>query len=162
MTININPKWQLDIPGEFTISKDGRVQFREPLGAVLLPRDYLDFMKMSDGAVLRYRDAWFIARFPQGIKIVEIDYLSEMENVIGHSYVARMSMPNGFISIGASELEEMDILIGVEEGSCDYGKIYAWKSSVDPWMEGNNTIGLGFVADSFTEFMNNLTARENL
>lgn len=54
------------------------------------------------------------------------------------------------------------MLICVEEGSRDYGKVYAWKSSQDPWMEGDNTIGLGFVANSFTEFMNNLTARENL
>ena len=162
MNIKINPKWQLDIPGEFEVSNDGRVQFRPPLGAIRLPSDYLEFMKMSDGAALRYRDAWFIAHFPQGLKIIEIDYLSEMENVIRRTDFIRHYIPEGFIKIGGCELEDMDVLIGIQESSKDFGKVYVWKSCLEPWMEGNNTIGLGYVADSFNEFMNSLTARENL
>ncbi|KGJ01597.1 hypothetical protein SAMN04487972_1632 [Paracoccus halophilus] len=73
-------------------------------------------------------------------------------------------VPDGFINIGHAEPgpDGIYVLLNVDANSQDYGKVYAWINANDPWMIGDNTRGLGFVADSFTEFMNNLTDRKNL
>lgn len=167
MNIKINPKWQLNPPATITHAGENKVDFKGSLGLVLLPKDYLKFMKISDGAVLRNRDAWFMANFSNHNMTLEIDYLSEIENVIfSASMVYNVNyaspLPAKFIVLGFCEKDEMNVLLCAEENSSDYGKIFAWRQSYDPWMKGNNTQGLGFIANNFTEFMNNLRAKENL
>lgn len=171
MSININPKWQLDVPGDFPQSRDARVDFGDPLGEVRLPSDYLAFMRASDGAVLRDRDGWFLARFPAGTVIAEIDYLNEMQNVVRTSrglsktFTDRPgpAIPPRWIAIGFSEAEYMQVLLCADEASQEYGHVCGWyDAGNDPWMEGENTRGLGHVSDSFTTFMNGLTERGNL
>ncbi|SFA52378.1 hypothetical protein SAMN04487972_109104 [Paracoccus halophilus] len=73
-------------------------------------------------------------------------------------------VPKGYVDIGTAEgdKEYTSVLLSVRKGESDFGKVFTWMESHDPWMEGENTQGLGFVADSFTEFMNNLTDRQNL
>ncbi|KGJ01598.1 hypothetical protein SAMN04487972_1633 [Paracoccus halophilus] len=73
-------------------------------------------------------------------------------------------LPLGFMGIGYAEPAPngVDVVLNVDTSSLDYGKVYAWVRTNDPWMTGNNKRGLGFVADSFTEFMNNLTDKKNL
>lgn len=170
MSITINPKWQLEVPGDFSVTRDGKVDYGGDLGLVAVPKDYIEFMQSSDGAVLRDRDGWFVAQFPAGSVVAEVDSIFEMENAVFASKTVNKTfagasgpaLPPTYISIGDCELERMDVLICVQDGSNDYGKVYVWHNTTDPWMEGNNTKGLGYVADSFTDFMNNLTARENL
>lgn len=170
MAIRINPKWQLDIPGEFPVLPDNRVAFGGVLGDVTLPKDYLDFMRLSDGAALRYRDAWFLARFAKGTVMAEIDYLAEMDNVIHRSnrlntvFAGQVlpMLPPGHITIGGCEEAMLEVLLNVHPGHPDFGKVYVWRQSQDGWMSGDNLQGLGFVADSFSDFMNALTARETL
>ncbi len=170
MSIIINPKWQLEVPGEFAVTSDGKIDYGGDLGLVAVPKDYVEFMQSSDGAVLRNRDAWFIATFPAGPVVAEVDSILEIENAIFSSKTRNKTfaeetgpnLPPTYICIGACEVVRMDVLICVVEGSADYGKIYVWHNSNDAWMEGGNTKGLGYVADNFTDFMNNLTARENL
>lgn len=169
MDIVLNPKWQTDIPGEFEVLPGGRIDFEGVTGVVTLPKDYLEFMKFSDSLVTRDRDAWYIARYADGVVILELEWLSEMENVISDTnywattYVDNSGplIPSGFIVIGANE-SGFKVLLGVDQDSTDFGKVFAWKQSYDSWMEGKNTNGLGLAGNSFTEFMNSLSPRDAL
>jgi hypothetical protein len=71
-------------------------------------------------------------------------------------------LPPIFVSIGYAEPGPMDVVMNVEQGDPDFGKVYVWFPSHDPWMTGTNTRELGFVANSFADFMNNLARREAL
>lgn len=66
------------------------------------------------------------------------------------------------IGTAEGDKEYTSVLLSVRKREPDYGKVFTWMETQDPWMEGDNTQGLGFVADSFTDFMNNLTDRKNL
>ncbi|MBK4218243.1 SMI1/KNR4 family protein [Paracoccus caeni] len=168
--IKWNPAWQLDPPAQIDINPDGTVTFEGPVGNVLLPKEYLDFLLISDGAALRDRGSWFLARFQNGLLVGEIEWLGGIDTVMGTTwnlYVypdpEKNKVPDGFINVGfAPGQEDMDILLNVNRSSSDFGKVYAWINADDPWMIGDNTRGLGFVANSFNEFMNNLTDRKNL
>ncbi|MEJ6405057.1 SMI1/KNR4 family protein [Yoonia sp. 2307UL14-13] len=169
MEIRINPKWQTDIPGEFHVLPGGKIDFKKEAGIVTLPKDYLEFMLFSDGLGTRQRDGWFISQFTEGPVILPLEYLSEMENVIRGTnfrmatFIDRSgpAIPPGFIVIGATE-NDFKVLLGVDENNADFGKVYAWPDSMDAWMQGNNTKGLGLAGNTFTEFMNSLSARDEL
>ena len=52
--------------------------------------------------------------------------------------------------------------MNVDRKSPDFGKVYNWARAGDPWGEGDNTEGLGFVTNSFTELMNNLSEEKGI
>lgn len=169
--INWNPAWQLNPPAKIAFKSDRKVTFEGPVGDVLLPKDYIDFLLVSDGAALRDRGSWFLARFADGTLLAEIEWLGGIDNAMGGTWnlyiypePERNMVPEGFINIGYAEPgpDGIYVLLNVDTRNQDYGKVYAWIKANDPWMIGDNTRGLGFVANSFTEFMNNLTDRKNL
>jgi hypothetical protein len=163
------PEWQLDPPADITFNADGSVPFGEPIGDLHLPPDYLGFMQRSEGAALRDRGSWFLARFHDGTLMCEIEWLGDMRNLrLGtRSYyrdpeMAQNYLPPTYVNIGFAEPGPMDVVMNVAVGGPDYGKVYVWFPSRDPWMTGSNTRGLGYVAGSFADFMNGLAPKENL
>ena len=168
MTININPKWQLNEPADVRLDANGKFPLLHGLNPMCLPEDYLAFMSKSEGAALKDRDGYFLAHFKDRIDILEIEWLGDLTNLeIGTSNYLLDNrkdrlVPEGFAKIGFAEPGPYDIVMNVREGDADYGQIYVWLQAFDPWMSGDNTLGFGWVADNFTAFMNGLTARENL
>ncbi|WP_308917472.1 SMI1/KNR4 family protein [Jannaschia sp. LMIT008] len=170
--INWNPDWQLSEPSEFDFNPDGSITLRDPLNDVFLTRDYIEFMQRSNGAGLRDTGSWFMARFDEGVVLLQVEWLGNTRNLdlTTRSYYRHLDpdthlLPLKHVFIGFADPvnpEGADIVMNVQKGDPDYGKIYAWIRANDPWMTGDNTHGLGHVADSFTGFMNGLTERENL
>jgi len=170
--MNWKTTWEKDDPAELTLNTDGSVTFSGPTGPVFLPDDYQAFLLTSDGIGAKDYDArWFVTTYPDGIKILELEYLSGFSSVQNltwgfqeNVYHDGYTVPKGYIHIGTAEGDAnyTSVLLSVRKGEPDYGKVFTWMQTQDPWMEGDNTIGLGFVADSFTTFMNNLAPRDSL
>ncbi|KGJ02593.1 hypothetical protein IT41_17120 [Paracoccus halophilus] len=154
-----------------SFNRDGSVAFGGSVGDVFIPEDYRDFMLYTDGVGTKETGSWFLTRYRDGVKILELEYLSEFFSVVNQTWGFKASLyhdgytvPEGYMDIGTAEgdREYTSVLLSVRKGESDYGKVFTWMQSHDPWMEGENTQGLGFVADSFTDFMNNLAERKNL
>ena len=169
MSIVFNPKWQRRDPGEFEVLPGNQVEMGPDVGIVTLPEDYVGFMRLSDGLGTRDRDGWFTARFADGTVILALEYLSEFEFLIDETewnyatFTDRPGalIPKGFVVIGRTE-NMFDVLLGSDPKSNDFGKVFVWEARKSPWMEGTNTRGLGLVAETFTDFMNGLSARHEL
>lgn len=168
-----NPKWQLNAPGTFKFNADGSVTFRGPVvGDVFLPDDYVAFMQKSAGAALRDRGSWFMARFDEGVVLLQIEWLGDVRSLMLGTWAfyetpepETHKLPQKYVSIGYADPVNpngADVVMNVVKDDPDFGKIYVWVKANDPWMTGDNTRGLGFVANSFTEFMNGLTEQEDL
>ncbi|MEL6476714.1 MAG: SMI1/KNR4 family protein [Pseudomonadota bacterium] len=168
MEIKINPKWQLNPPATLDLDAEGRLPLLRGLDPIRLPEDYAAFLRKSEGAALRDKDAHFLAHFKDGVRILEIEWLGNIKNLrVGTSnYLLDNQtdrlIPDGYAKIGFAEPGPYDVVICVREGEEDYGKVYVWLQAFDAWMTGDNSLGLGWVADSFTAFMNGLAAREAL
>ncbi len=178
MELKIRPEWNLDDPASIDINTDGSVTFKGPVGDVFVPDEFLSFLRVSNGLGIDYDDpnAWFLAYFPNGPVILNAYGVNNVRSIMLGTWGyfdnedhGRPLLPEGYIQLGRAApgqtdgtKGEFDVLLCCLVEHHDYGKVFAWPQSHDPWMEGENTIGLGFVANSFTEFMNNLTARENL
>ncbi|MGL5011980.1 MAG: hypothetical protein ACRC6I_19085 [Paracoccaceae bacterium] len=82
------------------------------------------------------------------------------ENVYHDGY----TVPKGYVHIGQCEGDAnyTDLQLCCIPGHPDYGKVFTWVNTQDPWMTGDNTRGLGFAANSLTQLLNNLTQREVL
>ncbi|MFM2390219.1 MAG: hypothetical protein RLZZ437_1774 [Pseudomonadota bacterium] len=163
------PEWQLRPPEDLPFNPDGSLAFGEPVGNLTLPSDYLGFKRRAGAAALRDRGSWFLARFDDGTLLCEIAWLGSWRSVrLGTLNYnsdpdpADRCLPPIFVSIGYAEPGPMDVVMNVEQGDPDFGKVYVWFPSHDPWMTGTNTRELGFVANSFADFMNNLARREAL
>jgi hypothetical protein len=59
-------------------------------------------------------------------------------------------------------LNNFDVLLGADPKSPDFGKVFVWEERKSPWMEGTNTRGLGLAGETFTDFINGLSARHEL
>lgn len=168
--INWNPAWQLEPPARIDFNHDGSVAFKGPVGNVLLPEEYKNFLLKSDGAALRDRGSWFLAHFPAGVSIEEVEWLGGLESnknmtwgFYPYPQAEKNFLPPGFIGIGyAPGHQDNYILLATDPKSQDFGKVFIWARANDPWVTGDNTRGLGYVADNFAEFMNNLTEKKNL
>ena len=168
-----NPKWQLNPPTQFDFNSDGSVTFEGPVGSIFLPDDYIGFMQVSGGAALRDKGSWFIARFDgDGVALMQIEWLGSLDTVMFGTWRLYETpepethrLPQKYVTIGFADPanpDGADVVMNVNRDDPDYGKVYVWITANDPWMTGDNTKGLGYVADSFTDFMNGLTDRENL
>lgn len=171
MSVIWKSEWEKEEPASIDFNADGSITFSGNVGDIFLPDDYKDFLLYSDGVGTKDTGTWFLSKYDDGIRILELEYLSEFFSVDNRTWSFRQNLyhdgytvPKGYIHIGTAEgdREYTSVLLSVRKGEADYGKIFTWMQTQDPWMEGENTQGLGFVADSFTEFMNNLTDRKNL
>ena len=176
MAVRINPAWDLNDPGKINVNADGTVTFKGPVGDVLLPNAYTELLLASDGLGTKDTNAWFVALFPAGAVILELEWLGGLSNAMSVTwgYADALDhdlplLPEGYIFIGraAPHFEdatkgEFDVLLCCLPDHQDYGKVFVWPRSPDPWMEGENTHGLGLVADTFSNFMNNLSPRAEL
>jgi hypothetical protein len=162
-------EWQLDHPIEIPVNADGSVAFGDPVGDLFLPSDYLGFMQVSDGAALRDRGSWFFAQFLDRRLKCQVEWLGGWRNLrLGtRSFYfgtdPEFLLPKTYANIGyaepalhQNEQSPFEVVMSITSLSLDYGKVYIWSPSHDPWMTGTNTRGLGFVADSFAAFMNGL------
>ena len=171
-----NPLWQLSVPDPFDLNANGSTTFKGAVGDVFLPEDYLSFMQIAGGAALRDRGSWFIAKFLDERLTCEIEWLGNTSSVMFSTWdfytePERDLLPQQFVSIGYAEVRQpcsekfeanhgCNVVIQVDRNSLDYGKVYLWikpsKSfeNIDTWMKGNNNIGLGYIAESFNDFMN--------
>jgi hypothetical protein len=154
-----------------TLNADGTLTFSGPTGNVLLPPDYLAFMQLTDGAWTKGPDAWFITRYDSGVKILELEgvhgWRSVMLGTWGYQenlYHNEFTVPQGYVSIGQCEGDAAytDLQLCCIPGHPDYGRVFTWMNTQDPWMTGDNMRGLGLAANSFTELMNNLTFKDQL
>lgn len=171
MDVNWRPEWEREDPADMSVNRDGSITFAGPVGKVFLPDEYKEFMMYTDGVGTKDTGTWFLTRYNDGVRILELEYLSDFFSVNNRTWGYRENLyhdgytvPEGYIHIGTAEgdKEYTSVLLSVRKGEPDYGKVFTWMETQDPWMEGDNTQGLGFVANRFTEFMNNLTDRKNL
>jgi hypothetical protein len=160
------PQWQLNQPAQLELNSDGSFPIGEPVGNVFLPPDYVSFMRHSEGAALRDKGSWFLGRFNEGVMLFEIEWLGRLRNLMlaTRSYRRHERLPAFYVFIGYAEPGPggSDVVMNVQPGDPDYGKVFVWIKANDPWMTGDNTRGLGFVANSFNDFMNNLAPKERL
>jgi len=163
-----NDRWQLSEPADIASNDDGSFTIKDPVGPVFLPDEYVAFMRKSEGAALRDKDAWFLGNFREGVVHFEMQWLGTMRNLrLGtrryyQDDPAESSLPETYAFIGSAEPGSSDVIMNVAKNDPDYGKIYVWTPAKDPWMVGDNTRGTGWVADSFVDFMNNLAPKEAL
>ncbi|MBT0957823.1 SMI1/KNR4 family protein [Alphaproteobacteria bacterium KMM 3653] len=163
------PEWQRKEPASIPFNADGSVTFKGPVGDVVLPKEYSDFLQISEGAALRDRGSWFAGRFDEGVALFEIEWLGTLRNAMmqtwGYYEVPEQEqhlLPPTYVFIGYAEPGPSDVVINVAQGDPDYGKVFVWTPVREPWMTGQNTRGLGLVADSFNDFMNGLAAKDEL
>lgn len=164
-----NPHWQLSQPSIIELNNDGSIAFKGPIGDVFLPEDYLTFIKRSDGAALRDKGSFFVAEFYDGLSIFEIEWLGKLNTVMFQTWdfyeqaaAETHKLPRHYVSIGYAEPRASRIVICADRESVDYGRVSIWIPANDAWMIGDNTRGLGFVAESFNEFMNKLKTSEDI
>jgi hypothetical protein len=171
MTLEIRPHWSVDPPTDFTLNPDGTLTFQGPIGDILLPPDYLEFLRFCDGMGVRGDDSWFISGYDAGPKILQLEYLCSLFSVMNGTWRYRDNLyhkeivaPPGYVCIGQCEGDGnyTDLQLCVIPGHPDYGKVFTWMQSQDPWMTGENTQGLGYAGTDFTSFMNGLTFKDRL
>jgi hypothetical protein len=171
MTISLRPHWRIEAPAPIKLNPDGTLTFSGPIGPVLLPPSYLEFLQLSDGLLTRGDDSWFISHYEHGPKILQLEYLSTLFSVMNGTwgyqdnvYHDGYTVPKGYAKIGTVEGDGnyTDLQLCVIPGHPDYGKVFTWMQSQDPWMTGENTQGLGYAGTDFVSFMNGLTFKDRL
>jgi hypothetical protein len=96
---------------------------------------------------------------PQSIQ-VQNDIISDSMYVNPGDIV----MPPGFYAIGTAYSGdcEMRLMINLRPDSLDYGKIFVWNLAWDALGRGDNTRGLGHVADGLQAFIEGLQPKDAL
>lgn len=106
----------------------------------------------------------FLAHFSEGTivcyfeTIFDVPGIRMQNGIIAESAYApegAIIMPSGYYAFGSAHgpENEMRLLVNLAEGTGNYGKIYVWYLAHDPLGEGDNTRGLGFVANSLNGFI---------
>ncbi len=111
MSIKMNPAWNTHDPAKINFNGDGSLKFSGPVGDVFLPDDYLALLKIADGLRIDYddKDAWFVARFPNGPVILNAYGVKNLRGLMLSTWRyfdnedhGRPLVPDGFISIGTA------------------------------------------------------------
>ncbi|MEM6532394.1 MAG: hypothetical protein AAF654_07210 [Myxococcota bacterium] len=167
MSLQIRDTWRFEPPDQIHFNADGTVDFGGKVGNVFLPKDYAELMTKLGPVTFEDEDNACMATYEDGRQIVVVEYLSEFSSVVLGTRRLYESMfhddflvPPGFIYFASGETQ--DIVMNVDAKSADFGKVYARPRTQDPLGQGDNTQGLGWIADSFTGFMNDLTEEDNL
>ena len=171
MTIKIRSHWKLKAPANISLNPDQTMTFQGPVGDVLLPEDYLAFLRMTDGLWVKGPDSWFVTGYDVGPLILQLEGLVDLSSVMlgtwfyqENLYHDDITVPPGYIKIGQAEgdADYTHVQLCCIPGHPDYGRVFTWMNTQDPWMTGDNMRGLGLAANSFTELMNNLTYKDRL
>ncbi len=167
MELKVRDTWRFEPPEPIPFNADGSVSFGGRVGDVVLPEDYVALMARRGPVTFEGEDNACIAVYEDSNDVVVVEYLLDLSSVSLQSRMLYESafhdsvlVPPGFIVIASGEIE--DIVMNVDPNGPDFGRVYARERAQDPWGEGDNTRGLGLIADSFTEFMNELTQEDAL
>lgn len=147
---------------------DGCVFVNETAGTLCLPDDYREFITHHPGGITPTEEDNFIyASFDDEKFEVQLEYLMRWESVL-NSYSDKYDsiyadefasrLPENHLIIASGLID--DFVLSVDKESPHFGKVYNWTRAGDPWGQGDNTEGFGWVADSFTGLMNNLTKEQ--
>lgn len=115
----------------------------------------------------------FLARFIDHTEIAMYDGLFSPQTMQSQNAIIAESiyadpgaviMPPGFYAIGSAygKADEMRLMVNLDGTSADYGKIFVWHLAHDALGTGDNTRGLGFVADNLHSFFANLQTEDKL
>lgn len=164
-TIDFRESWRIDDAEKaFEFQKDGSIFVNDRVGYLFLPKDYQEFIAEYPGGITpTEEDNFIVAQFKEESIEVQVDYLISLESLIsdysfGYESIyadgSKSKLPPLHIIIASGSID--DFVLNVDKKSPDFGKVYNWTRSGDPWGTGDNTEGLGWVANSFTDFLNNL------
>jgi hypothetical protein len=149
-------------------------------GSVLPPADFPpDFVayyaSLARGEPVDWDNdrIFFLARFDDHVEVCMYDGLFSPQRIQTQNAIMSQSsyadpgaiiMPPGYYAIGGAynDLGEMRLMIDLRPSSPDCGKIYVWNLAWDALGTGDNTRGLGFVADTLQAFIEGLQPREAL
>ena len=97
---------------------------------------------------------------------MQVDSISNVESMITGSMLSfapgglgRNYLPPNLVNIGFDAITAdvaTDIWLKADPSAPDHGHVFVWFYVGEEWMTGENTEGLGYVAPSFTAFMNGL------
>ena len=114
-------------------------------------------------------DNFIVAQFDDGPIEVQLEYLLSLDKLVSdysfnyesvYADGSESRLPAKHVIIASGLID--DFVLNVDQESPDFGKVYNWTRAGDAWEEGDNTEGLGFVANSFTELMNNLSEETDI
>jgi hypothetical protein len=116
---------------------------------------------------------YFLARFDDHVEVCMYDGLFSPQRIQTQNAIIAESiyadagaviMPPGFYAIGGAynDLGEMRLMINLVADSPDYGKIFVWNLAWDALGTGDNTRGIGRVADTLQSFIEGLQPRDAL
>ena len=118
---------------------------------------FLEFLVMSasfDGGRTQNTE---VERIGGGVDqlITDSQRFLEQRNRVTGDVIEPARSPEGYIHIGEAEGKRSRLLMdGVNP---DNNAVYIWGIAFDPWGEGDNTLGLGYVADSLSDWIIHLS-----
>lgn len=167
MDIILRDSWRTGPADLIEFNEDGTVPFSLIGTDVCLPEDYKTFITEVGTITCLAEDNFCLTHYEGSVEIVMLQYLikmSSINNLTGDLasgvYHGKPKMLPNYIPFGAGLCE--NFFLNVDRPSPDFGKVFTSIHTQDPWGEGQNVKGLGWVADSFSEFMNNLQSEESL
>ncbi len=165
--IKFRDSWKVDNadnPPKFQ-EEDSGIFINNQMELLYLPADYKAFMAMYPGGITPMaNDNFILAQFKNESFEVQLEYLYSLEDVISDyssgynsTFVdgSKSKLPAQHAIIASGLMD--DFILNVDPESNKYGHVYNWTRSGDPWGTGDNTEGLGWVADSFSDLMNQLS-----
>lgn len=124
-----------------------------------LPDDYKQFLLKNNGGRLDpsdFESEWY-GGFHEGLMVARVHYIYDLDRVLSFTDLLVERIPENMIVIG-KDLEGNCLLM--ERKGKDYGKIYYWMLHPDEYGSQEND-AVGFVADSFDEFINSVFDEED-
>lgn len=126
---------------------------------------YLDQFSEGDAG------EFFTARYPSGDRRLMLDGIfdpahihSQNAIVAGSSYAppgSRILPPSHYAFADAwDDRSRHLLLVNLDRGQAEYGWVHAWHLAHDPLGTGDNTSGLGHVANGLREFLDGLSAED--
>ena len=116
-------------------------------------------------------EEFFTAKYPSGEKKLMLDGIFDPAHIHSQNAIVAESSyaPPGSQILPTSHYAFADawddqsqhlLLVNLDQNHADYGKIYAWHLAHDPLGTGDNTNGVGYVANDLREFLDNLSAED--
>ncbi len=167
MDIILRDTWRTGSADLIEFNEDGTLPFSLISADVYLPEDFKTFITEVGTITCLAEDNFCLTHYQGSVEIVMLQYLMKMSSInilsgdlASSLYHGKPKMLPNYIPFGAGLCEYF--LLNVDRLSPDFGKVFTSIHTQDPWGKGDNVKGLGWVADSFNEFMNNLQEEEAL
>lgn len=146
----------------------GDFDFGPHLPRAAFPRDFVEaYVTQFDGA--SDDDEYFLARFDNGVQVMMLESIEDPAHIHSQNAILAESvyaeagaviLPPGYVTFGtALEDARWQLMVCVDQGSSDYGRITVWKRAHDALGEGDNTQAMGFVAPNLRSFLDQLGPR---